>query len=65
VTLVDAYGHCADRRDADGQKALFTADTRFVVFMARPPGRNFQQRIDAGERAWSAAKPTQPNGGHP
>ena len=31
--LVDAYAHCADRRDADGQKALFTADTRFIVYM--------------------------------
>jgi hypothetical protein len=28
--LVDAYAHCADRRDADGQKALFTQDTHFV-----------------------------------
>ena len=26
--LFDAYAHCADRRDAEGQKALFTADTR-------------------------------------
>jgi hypothetical protein len=31
--LIDAYAHCADRRDADGQKALFTDDTHFVVFM--------------------------------
>ena len=31
--LVDAYAHCADRRDAEGQKALFTADTHFVVYM--------------------------------
>ena len=31
--LIDAYAHCADRRDADGQKALFTQDTRFVVYM--------------------------------
>jgi len=31
--LFDAYAHCADRRDADGQRALFTADTRFAVFM--------------------------------
>jgi ketosteroid isomerase-like protein len=31
--LVDAYAHCADRRDAEGQKALFTDDTRFVVYM--------------------------------
>ena len=25
--LFDAYAHCADRRDAEGQKALFTGDT--------------------------------------
>jgi SnoaL-like domain len=31
--LFDAYAHCADRRDAEGQKALFTTDTRFVVYM--------------------------------
>lgn len=31
--LVDAYAHCADRRDAKGQMALFTEDTRFLVFM--------------------------------
>jgi SnoaL-like domain len=31
--LVDAYAHCADRRDADGQKALFTDDTHFAVYM--------------------------------
>ena len=28
--LVEAYAHCADRRDAKGQMALFTADTHFV-----------------------------------
>jgi hypothetical protein len=32
--LVDAYAFCADSRDAEGQKALFTADTHFVVHMA-------------------------------
>jgi hypothetical protein len=32
--LFDAYAHCADRRDAAGQKALFTVDTRFAVFMS-------------------------------
>jgi ketosteroid isomerase-like protein len=32
--LVEAYAHCADRRDAKGQMALFTADARFVVFMS-------------------------------
>jgi ketosteroid isomerase-like protein len=31
--LVDAYAHCADRRDAKGQMALFTDDTHFVVYM--------------------------------
>jgi hypothetical protein len=31
--LTDAYAHCADRRDTDGQMALFTADTHFVVYM--------------------------------
>jgi hypothetical protein len=31
--LIDAYAHCADRRDAKGQMSLFTADTHFVVFM--------------------------------
>lgn len=31
--LFDAYARCADRRDAEGQKALFTEDTRFAVFM--------------------------------
>src|ERR1700744_687078 len=36
--LVDAYAHCADRRDAEGQMALFTEDTHFVVYMdARDP----------------------------
>ncbi|GAA3777173.1 nuclear transport factor 2 family protein [Streptomyces coacervatus] len=31
--LIDAYAHCADRRDAKGQMALFTEDTRFLVYM--------------------------------
>jgi len=31
--LFDAYAHCADRRDAEGQKALFATDTRFAVYM--------------------------------
>ena len=33
--LIDAYAHCADRRDAKGQMALFTSDAHFVVFMDR------------------------------
>jgi SnoaL-like domain len=31
--LFDAYAHCADRRDAAGQMALFAVDTRFAVYM--------------------------------
>jgi hypothetical protein len=31
--LVEAYAHCADRRDARGQMSLFTANTHFVVYM--------------------------------
>ena len=31
--LVEAYAHCADRRDAKGQMALFTADAHFLVYM--------------------------------
>ena len=31
--LVEAYADCADRRDAEGQMSLFTADTHFVVYM--------------------------------
>jgi hypothetical protein len=34
--LFDAYAHCADTRDAEGQKALFTEDTRFTVYMDGP-----------------------------
>jgi ketosteroid isomerase-like protein len=30
--LVEAYAHCADRRDAEGQMSLFVPDTHFVVF---------------------------------
>ena len=31
--LIDAYAHCADRRDAKGQMALFASNTHFVVYM--------------------------------
>src|SRR5258708_2796052 len=31
--LVEAYAHCADRRDAQGQMSLFTVDTHFAVYM--------------------------------
>ena len=45
--LVDAYAHCADRRDAKSQMALFTEDTRLVVYMDAKsdiPSQEFQGR---------------------
>jgi len=46
--LVEAYAHCADRRDAAGQMALFTADTHFVVYMnAKDP--NPSQELNSRE----------------
>jgi hypothetical protein len=47
--LVDAYAHCADRRDAKGQMSLFTKDTHFVVFMdarAEIPSMELNRRDD-------------------
>jgi len=31
--LIEAYGHCTDRRDAKGRMSLFTPDTHFVAYM--------------------------------
>ena len=45
--LVEAYAHCADRRDAKGQMSLFTADTHFVVYMdakATKPSQELHSR---------------------
>ena len=41
--LVEAYAHYADRRDARGQMALFTADTHFVVYMNAKDPRPSQE----------------------
>src|SRR6202047_4768155 len=41
--LIEAYAHCADRRDAKGQMALFTPDTHFVVFMNAKDPSPFQE----------------------
>ncbi|HEX3974966.1 MAG TPA: nuclear transport factor 2 family protein [Solirubrobacteraceae bacterium] len=46
--LIDAYAHCADRRDAEGQKTLFTDDTHFVVYMAGQ-GSEPTQTLDGRE----------------
>src|SRR6476661_4434617 len=45
--LVEAYAHCADRRDATGQMSLFTADTHFVVYIdakAQAPSQELHSR---------------------
>jgi hypothetical protein len=45
--LIEAYAHCADRRDAKRQMSLFTADTHFVVFMNakdRKPSMDLRSR---------------------
>ncbi len=41
--LVEAYAHCADRRDAKGQMSLFTPDTHFVVYMNSKDPKPSQQ----------------------
>jgi hypothetical protein len=45
--LIEAYAHCADRRDANGQMSLFTLDTHFVVYMnakAPKPSQDLHSR---------------------
>jgi hypothetical protein len=45
--LIEAYAHCADRRDARGQMSLFTADAHFVVYMNAKdptPSQEFHSR---------------------
>ena len=47
--LVDQYAYCADTRDAQGQMALFTEDTRFIVFMdakSSEPSQVINKRAD-------------------
>ena len=44
---MDAYAHCADRRDANGQMSLFTKDTHFVVFM---DGKSDKPSIELNRR---------------
>ena len=41
--LVEAYAHCADRRDAKGQMSLVTEDTHFVVYMNAKDPRPSQE----------------------
>ena len=41
--LIEAYAHCADRRDAKGQMSLFTSDSHFVVYMNAKDPRPSQE----------------------
>jgi SnoaL-like domain len=47
--LIEAYAHCADRRDATGQMSLFSPDTHFIVHMdakSSQPAMEFHRRED-------------------
>jgi hypothetical protein len=58
--LVEAYAYCADRRGAEGQMSLLTADTHFVVYMnakGPTPSREFHSRAARhGPSAFSETK---------
>src|SRR6476646_8602176 len=49
--LVETYAHCADRRDAKGQMALFTSDTHFVVYTNAKDPTPSQELHTRGELA--------------
>ena len=49
--LVEAYAHCADRRDAQGQMALFTVDAHFVVYMNAKDSTPSQELHSRGDLA--------------
>ena len=51
--LVEAYAHCADRRDAKGQVSLFTADNPWASSLA-PSGSG--PTCDAGPAPWVLPK---------
>jgi ketosteroid isomerase-like protein len=50
--LIDAYAHCADRRDARGQMNLFTDDARFVVYMVAGVDQPAQELRGREALAW-------------
>jgi len=54
--LVEAYAHCADRRDAKGQMSLFTEDTHFVVYMNAKDRKPSQELHSREELAISACE---------
>jgi len=47
--LIEAYAHCADRRDAKRQMSLFTPETHFIVYMdakSSRPAMDLHRRED-------------------
>jgi hypothetical protein len=48
---IEAYWHCADRRDAKGQMALFTADAHLVVYMNARASKPSQELNSRGPRS--------------
>src|SRR6201994_4744762 len=49
--LIEAYAHCADRRDAKGQMSLFTEDTHFAVYMNAKDRKPSQEQHSREELA--------------
>src|SRR5712672_146970 len=49
--LIETYAHCADRRDAKGQMALFRSDTHFVVYTNAQDPTPSQELNTRGELA--------------
>jgi SnoaL-like domain len=54
---IDAYARCADRRDAEGQEALFADDTRFLVYIDGE-GSEPTQVLDGRDSTTSASRST-------
>jgi SnoaL-like domain len=55
--LFDAYAHCADRRDAEGQKALFVDDYVFAVCMDGEGTSAGRSGVSEGKISWPTRGP--------
>ena len=49
--LIEAYAHCADRRDANSQMSLFAADTHFVLYTWTPRIRSLRRSCTHARRS--------------
>jgi ketosteroid isomerase-like protein len=54
--LIEAYAHCADRRDARGQMSLFTADAHFVVYMDAKKIRSRRKSCSRARRSLQSSR---------